>query len=65
MPCSPSWPLMPLGIPAEKIRLVTRDTDRTPDSSSASGSRVTYMSGGRPAPGYRGPEEGDVGDGGD
>ena len=29
-----------------KIRLVTKDTDRTPDSSSASGSRVTYMSGG-------------------
>ncbi len=35
-----------LGLPPEKIRLVTRDTDRTPDSSSASGSRVTYMSGG-------------------
>jgi aldehyde oxidoreductase len=34
------------GIPSEKIRLVTRDTDNTPDSSSASGSRVTYMSGG-------------------
>ena len=34
------------GIPVGKIRLVTRDTDRTPDSSSASGSRVTYMSGG-------------------
>ena len=34
------------GIPIEKITLVTRDTDRTPDSSSASGSRVTYMSGG-------------------
>jgi aldehyde oxidoreductase len=34
------------GIPREKIRLVTRDTDSTPDSSSASGSRVTYMSGG-------------------
>lgn len=34
------------GIPVEKIRLVTRDTDRTPDASSASGSRVTYMSGG-------------------
>jgi aldehyde oxidoreductase len=35
-----------MGIPVDKIRLVTRDTDRTPDSSSASGSRVTYMSGG-------------------
>ncbi|MBI5571190.1 MAG: TusE/DsrC/DsvC family sulfur relay protein [Desulfomonile tiedjei] len=34
------------GIPQSKIRLVCRDTDRTPDSSSASGSRVTYMSGG-------------------
>jgi len=34
------------GIPQHKIRLVCRDTDRTPDSSSASGSRVTYMSGG-------------------
>ncbi|MGC8659806.1 MAG: molybdopterin-dependent oxidoreductase [Desulfomonilaceae bacterium] len=34
------------GIPPEKIRLVLRDTDRTPDASSASGSRVTYMSGG-------------------
>ena len=34
------------GIPAERIRLFTRDTGNTPDSSSASGSRVTYMSGG-------------------
>jgi aldehyde oxidoreductase len=34
------------GIAPAQIRLVTRDTDRTPDSSSASGSRVTYMSGG-------------------
>ena len=33
-------------LPQEKIILFTRDTDRTPDSSSASGSRVTYMSGG-------------------
>jgi aldehyde oxidoreductase len=33
------------GIPLEKIRLVTRDTDRAPDSGSASGSRQTYMSG--------------------
>jgi len=35
-----------MGLRPEKIRLVTRDTGRTPDSSSASGSRVTYMSGG-------------------
>ncbi|MEJ2719130.1 MAG: molybdopterin-dependent oxidoreductase, partial [Deltaproteobacteria bacterium] len=35
-----------MGIDPHMIRLVTRDTDRTPDSSSASGSRVTYMSGG-------------------
>ena len=35
-----------MGLPPEKIRLVTRDTGRTPDSSSASGSRSTYMSGG-------------------
>ena len=35
-----------MGIPPEKIRLVIRDTDRAPDASSASGSRVTYMSGG-------------------
>ncbi|MBI5249999.1 MAG: molybdopterin-dependent oxidoreductase [Desulfomonile tiedjei] len=34
------------GIGVQKIRLITRDTDSTPDSSSASGSRVTYMSGG-------------------
>jgi aldehyde oxidoreductase len=34
------------GIPASKIRLQTRDTGNTPDASSASGSRVTYMSGG-------------------
>ncbi len=34
------------GITPEKIRLIICDTDRTPDSSSASGSRVTYMSGG-------------------
>ncbi len=34
------------GIPRKAIRLITRDTDSTPDSSSASGSRVTYMSGG-------------------
>jgi aldehyde oxidoreductase len=35
-----------MNVPPSKIRLVTRDTDRTPDSSTASGSRVTYMSGG-------------------
>ncbi len=35
-----------MDIPLDKVRLVTRDTDRTPDSSTASGSRVTYMSGG-------------------
>jgi aldehyde oxidoreductase len=35
-----------MGLPPDKIRLVTRDTAKTPDSSSASGSRVTYMSGG-------------------
>jgi aldehyde oxidoreductase len=35
-----------MGVSRQKIRLVTRDTDSTPDSSSASGSRVTYMSGG-------------------
>lgn len=34
------------GISPKKIRLIICDTDRTPDSSSASGSRVTYMSGG-------------------
>jgi aldehyde oxidoreductase len=34
------------GIAQEKIRLVTSDTDSTPDSSSASGSRLTYMAGG-------------------
>jgi len=33
------------GVPMEKIRLVTRDTDQTPDSGAASGSRQTYMSG--------------------
>jgi len=35
-----------MDIPADKIRLITRDTDRTPDVSSASGSRITYMAGG-------------------
>jgi aldehyde oxidoreductase len=33
-------------VPPQKIRLVTRDTDSTPDASSASGSRITYMAGG-------------------
>ena len=35
-----------MDMPRDKVRLVTRDTDNTPDSSTASGSRVTYMSGG-------------------
>jgi aldehyde oxidoreductase len=35
-----------MDVPPAKIRRVTKDTDRTPDSSTASGSRVTYMSGG-------------------
>jgi aldehyde oxidoreductase len=35
-----------MDIPPDKIRLVTRDTDTTPDVSSASGSRITYMAGG-------------------
>jgi aldehyde oxidoreductase len=35
-----------MGIPPAKISLVTRYSDKTPDSSTASGSRVTYMSGG-------------------
>ena len=35
-----------MGIPPEKIRLVTRDTDRTPVSGPAAGSRITYMAGG-------------------
>jgi aldehyde oxidoreductase len=34
------------GIPVEKIQLVIRDTDRTPYTGSASGSRMTYMGGG-------------------
>ena len=41
-----------MDIPAEKIRLITRDTDSTPDVSSASGSRITYMAGGRDGKGY-------------
>lgn len=35
-----------MDVPTHKIRLVTRDTDNTPDVSSASGSRITYMAGG-------------------
>jgi aldehyde oxidoreductase len=35
-----------MDVPTHKIRLVTRDTDSTPDASSASGSRITYMAGG-------------------
>jgi len=35
-----------MGIPPHKIKLITRDTDSTPDASSASGSRITYMAGG-------------------
>jgi len=34
------------GIPLEKIRLVTRDTDRTTGMGPAAGSRMTYMAGG-------------------
>jgi aldehyde oxidoreductase len=34
-----------LPIPQEKIRLVTRDTDRTPNSGMAASSRQTFMSG--------------------
>ncbi|AFM23446.1 molybdopterin-dependent oxidoreductase [Desulfomonile tiedjei] len=35
-----------MNIPPSKVHLVTRNTDQTPDASTASGSRVTYMSGG-------------------
>jgi aldehyde oxidoreductase len=34
------------GIPMEKIRLVTRDTDRTSEMGPAAASRMTYMAGG-------------------
>ncbi len=34
------------GIPMEKIRLITRDTDRTPGMGPAAASRMTYMAGG-------------------
>ena len=35
-----------LGIPLDKVRLVTRDTDRTTATGPAAGSRITYMVGG-------------------
>lgn len=35
-----------LGLPLDRIRVVCRDTDRTPAGGPASGSRVTYMIGG-------------------
>ena len=35
-----------MGLPMEKIRLVTRSTDRTTAAGPAAGSRVTYMVGG-------------------
>ena len=34
-----------MGLPREKIRLQTRDTEKTPDSGVSAGSRQTYMSG--------------------
>jgi aldehyde oxidoreductase len=34
-----------MGLPPEKIHLVVRDTDRTPITGSAAGSRITYMAG--------------------
>ncbi len=34
-----------LGIPIEKIRVISTDSDVTPDCESTSGSRVTYISG--------------------
>ena len=34
-----------MGIPPEKVRLVTRNTEQTPDSGISAGSRQTYMSG--------------------
>jgi aldehyde oxidoreductase len=34
-----------MGIPAAKVRLVTRDTEQTPNSGISAGSRQTYMSG--------------------
>ncbi len=35
-----------LGIPREKVRLYTRDTDKTVDMGPSAGSRMTYMAGG-------------------
>jgi len=34
-----------MDLPRDKIRLVTRDTEKTPDSGVSAGSRQTYMSG--------------------
>jgi aldehyde oxidoreductase len=34
-----------MGIPKEKVRLQTRDTEKTPDSGVSAGSRQTFMSG--------------------
>ncbi len=34
-----------MGIPREKVRILTRDTEETPDSGVSAGSRQTYMSG--------------------
>jgi aldehyde oxidoreductase len=35
-----------LGLPLEKVRLVTRNTDQTTETGPAAGSRITYMVGG-------------------
>jgi aldehyde oxidoreductase len=35
-----------MGIPMDKVRLITRDTEQTPNSGISAGSRQTYMSGG-------------------
>jgi aldehyde oxidoreductase len=34
-----------MNIPKEKVKLITRDTERTPNSGMSAGSRQTYMSG--------------------
>jgi aldehyde oxidoreductase len=34
-----------LGLPLEKVRLYTRDTDKTPDTGASWGSRMTWMAG--------------------
>ncbi|MCF8108365.1 MAG: molybdopterin-dependent oxidoreductase, partial [Desulfohalobiaceae bacterium] len=34
-----------MNIPREKVRIITRDTEETPDSGVSAGSRQTYMSG--------------------